>query len=153
VAFIRALYAAGAKGFFDVLGSHPYGFASSPDQLNPNGVTDFRRVADQYQVMVEQGDGQKEVWATEFGWLLTASCDWPDRNWQKVSEQDQASYLVRAYEVARTEWPWMGAMFVFNLDFAMVPWYQECDPMRYYSLLDPSGSPRQAYTSLKAMPK
>ncbi len=53
-------------------------------------------------------------------------------------------------------------MFLFNLDFATVYWYQKCDPMRWYSITyrqnpyDPGNSPvlpRLAFETLKAMPK
>ena len=39
-------------------------------------------------------------------------------------------------------------MFVFNLDFNLAPWYDECEPMRYYSV---AGQP--AFLALGAMSK
>jgi hypothetical protein len=74
------MYSAGAKGNFDILGSHPYGFAYPPE-YDPGAASGlaFRRAEQQYGVMVANGDGAKQVWATEFGWLLDTGCDWPDR--------------------------------------------------------------------------
>ncbi|MDO8672867.1 MAG: fibronectin type III domain-containing protein, partial [Dehalococcoidia bacterium] len=123
----------------------------------------------QYAVMVANGDGARQVWATELGWLLDTGCDWPDRNWQKVSEQTQGEYLVRAFAYARDNWPWMGAMFVFNLDFGG-DYYQAgcpgntymCNPARSYSLTyrDNPCSPgthdikfHAGYAMIKNMPK
>ena len=161
--FLSRMYAAGARGYFDAIGSHPYGFANSPATRNANNVTDFRRAADQYQVMVENGDGHKAIWATEFGWLLNPADfgrpellddpAWSGRIWQRVSPELQAQYLVEAYQYARQNWPWMGAMFLFNTDYSTVPWYSDADPIRWYSILNPDGSPRPAYQALRDMPK
>jgi hypothetical protein len=39
-------------------------------------------------------------------------------------------------------------MFVFNFDFSLVPWYDQCEQMRYYSVnQDPT------YSTLVNMPK
>jgi len=157
--FIRTMYDTGAKGYFDVLGSHPYGFAYAPEDKTSNPILCFRRVEHQRAIMVERGDGNKPVWATEWGWLLNpaeknVSCSWPDRDWQRVSEDHQADYLRRASLYACRHWPWMRLMFVSNLDFNTVPWYHdECEPIRWYSILNPDGSPRLAYIYLKEMPK
>lgn len=160
--FIQAMYDAGAKGYFDALGSHPHGFGYPPEQ-DPrlrlvNGLA-FRRVEQQREIMVANGDGDKPILATEWGWLLDPGpdChewgDWPSRVWQIVTPEQQADYLVRAFHYADTHWPWMGPMLVFNLDFSMSPQYHHCEPMRWYSILNGDGSPRPAYLALKQMPK
>lgn len=58
------------------------------------------------------------------------------RLWQLVSEERQAANLVGAYEYANTHWPWMGPMFVFNLNLNLADWYAECDQIRYYAVED-----------------
>lgn len=40
----------------------------------------------------------------------------------QVSDQAQADYLVGAFQYARANWPWLGAMFVANLDYNVRPW-------------------------------
>ena len=157
--FICGIYRNGGKEFFDALGSHPYGFAYPPKK-KPSAVGGlaFRRVEQQRKIMEAQGDRAKPIWVMEFGWVVkpSDSCrhthDWDSRWWQVVSERKQANYLVNAYRYARRNWPWMGVMSLFNLDFAKVPWYDRCQPMRYYSLLKPGGV-RPAYRALKAMNK
>jgi polysaccharide biosynthesis protein PslG len=156
--FLRGMYAAGAKGYFDVLGSHPYGFASPPEELSGDGVLFFRRAEAQRQVMADNGDERKQVWATELGWLVDPAaygetCDWPDRNWQKTTPQSQADYLVRAYRFAEKNWPWMGVMVLFNLDFSEPSYYYPCDQMRWHAIANQDGSPRAAYTALVEMLK
>jgi len=163
VEFLRRLYQAGAQPFFDVLGSHPYGFADPPDRRNANQVTDFQRAADQRAVMVAFGDTQKPIWATEFGWLLSPAIEghpeyvndplWSGRQWQIVTPEQQAQYLMAAYQYAYQNWPWMGLLFVFNLDYSTVPWYPPPEPMRFYSLLNADRTPRPAYLALRQMPK
>jgi hypothetical protein len=108
VQFLRGMYAAGAKSYFDVLGSHPYGFAYAPDDAASNLVHCFRRVEQQRAVMVQYGDVAKPIWITEFGWIIDPGEEchgfdgWPGRWWQRVPAGTQADYLVRAYRFART---------------------------------------------------
>jgi hypothetical protein len=163
VEFIERMYIAGARGYFDALGSHPYGFANSPETRNSNNVTDFQRARDQRSVMERYGDGAKKVWATEMGWILDPAhyghpeylSDplWAGRQWQRVDPQTQANYLVRAFQYAYTNWPWMAAMLVFDLDFSTVGYYAPAEPMRWYAILNQDFTPRPAYSALKAMAK
>ncbi len=161
--FLRNMYNHGALGYLDALGSHPYGGPDAPD--TPPGAASgpiyFRRAEEQRQVMLDYGD-ESPVWATEFGWVLETACYLGEHEWMEVSEALQAEYLAAAYAYADEQWPWMGPMFLFNLDFGTVLWYAECDPMRWYSIAyrenpyDPGNSPvqpRQAFHALRAMPK
>lgn len=167
--FICGIYRQGGKNSFDVLGSHPYGFAYEP-QRDPSSVGGlaFRRVEQQRAIMENRNDADKQIWLIEFGWILNPgpSCyewgDWPTRTWQIVSRQKQADYLVGAYLYAQNRWPWMGVMALFNMDFATVYWYDKCEPARWYSIAyranheDPFNSPivyRKAYYALQGMVK
>ena len=64
-----------------------------------------------------------------------------------MSEAEQAANLVGAYDFATTNWPWMEAMFVFNLNFNHAG-LSTCEQMRYYAVQD-----RPAELALAAMPK
>jgi hypothetical protein len=66
-----------------------------------------------------------------------------------VDELQQADYLIRAYQKTRHEWPWVQAIFLFNLDFSSVPWYTASEPMRWYAITNPDRTPRPAYTRIK----
>ena len=102
--FICRIYLRGGKPYFDVLGSHPYGFAYEPEQAPApvSGLT-FRRVEQQRALMEICNDADTQIWAIEFGWILDpgAAChnwgDWPTRTWQIVTRQQQAEYLRDAY--------------------------------------------------------
>lgn len=157
VQFLRGMYAAGARAYFDVLGSHPYGFAYAPEDNTSNPIHCFRRVEEHRAVMVQHGDGVKPIWLTEFGWIIKppAWCyeydGWDGRWWQAVSAQTQAQYLVRAYRFARMNWPWMGVMFVWNMDYNLVPWNEYCDQKGWFAILNHDGNPRPAYVELARM--
>ncbi|MDX6605634.1 MAG: polysaccharide biosynthesis protein PslG [Solirubrobacterales bacterium] len=94
--YIEAAYAAGAKGYFDVMGVHPY-TCNSPDSASTSGgrisqysYTGYREI---HNSMVAAGD-DKPIWFTEMGWssASSGSCI--------VDEQTQANYLTRAYQIA-----------------------------------------------------
>jgi hypothetical protein len=149
VAFLRALYEAGAEPHFDVLGSHPAG-----GPLGPSGSR-FLRTEAERRVMAEYGDAEKPIWATELAWLLEPpeACRdepaWASRLWESVSEDAHARYAVESLEAIEARWPWMTAVFLFNLDFSLAPWYDACEPMSFESLLAPGGSPRPAFWSVR----
>nr|MBC7245916.1 hypothetical protein [Chloroflexota bacterium] len=157
VQFLRGMYAAGAKPYFDVLGAHPYGFGYAPEDASSNPIHCFRRVEQYRAVMVQYGDATKSIWLTEFGWIIDPGQEcydydgWPSRWWQRVSAQTQADYLVRACRYARTNWPWVGVMFVWNLDYNLVPWNDYCDQKSWFAILNHDGSPRPAYWALANM--
>jgi hypothetical protein len=150
---------------FDVFGYHPYGYSADfdavPDVPSADSTQDcangfcFRGVEKIYGILQANGLGDKQIFATEFGWITQppnhclTSGGWPDRAWQIVSEQKQADNLVGAYEYATTHYPWMGGMFIFNLNFNVAPWItNECEQMRFYGVVN-----RPAEAALAAMPK
>ncbi|HZY40707.1 MAG TPA: hypothetical protein VFF59_01770 [Anaerolineae bacterium] len=171
----------GGQFCIDAFGYHPHGFKFSPETPYtdaPNGFA-FRGAERIHDVMVAAGATTMPMWATEFGWIRDPHFDpWINANgepssygwcttmtgtdidgflWMLVTEQEQADYLVRAFEYADANWPWMGPMFVWNLDLFHRGW--SCSPHKFYSLFYASdGDPNQhvpspAYYALQAMPK
>ena len=150
---------------FDIFGYHPYGYSADfdaePDvpsgdstQNCANGFC-FRGVEKIYDILQNNGLGNKQIFATEFGWIVEPPADclsspsWSGRAWQIVTEQKQADNLVGAYAYATTHYPWMAGMFIFNLNFNVAPWITDpCEQMRYYGVVD-----RPAEAALAAMPK
>lgn len=149
--FLREMLQAGAANCFDALGFHPYGFAApalaapGSAECGPNDFC-FRTVEVIRQIMVNEFGVNKPIWATEFGWLVDPrqvgrpEC-WNDpsfsgRHWQAVSPEQQADYLAQAYQWAEANWPWMGAMLVFNYGFSEAPsdYFPPCDQMRFYDI-------------------
>ena len=64
-----------------------------------------------------------------------------------VSEALQAKYTVRAFERARTEWPWMGVMAVWFLKLNE-PW-QPVQPWHFFRILEPDFTPTPVYHALR----
>jgi len=160
VEYLQEMYEAGMKGYFDAVAVHPSGFNNAPDldPLDPAVLARpgsfkqhrsfyFRNYERYREVMVQQGDGDKALWFTEFGWAsgCNAGNEWAYAN--ENTEQDQASYLVKAYEVARKS-GYVGPMFIWNLNFSGTD-EAKCS----FAVLKPDGSPRPAYSGLKQMPK
>jgi hypothetical protein len=149
--FAERAYAAGAGAFFDVYGAHPYGFGQPPDVA---GRFTHRSVEFERAIMERWGDGAKPVWATEWGWLMEPSANCLSRpEWRAASyveESSAAQYMADAIAFEREHYPWLTAVFVFNLDFSTAPWYTEpCEPMLWHSLLNPDGTPRATYEALR----
>ncbi len=151
--YARQMLLLGAGDYFDAFGYHPYGFAYEPeralDELPPsdggNGFA-FRGVEVMRDLMEQHGLEDTPIWATEFSWLRDPSEDGADPgwchnvpayrdtfDWMDVSEVQQADYITRAFQYADENWPWMGPMFVWNLDWHDYGWL--CEPARYFSVL------------------
>lgn len=160
VKFLRQMYEAGAKNYFDVLGVHAPGYKAAPE-VSPSEVDNnpslggrrffcFRRVEDLRQVMVDNRDGGKQVAVLEFGWTSDPRPDSP-YNWHAVSEETKADYIVRAYQWARDHWsPWMGVMIVLSITD---PAWTENDEQYWWAITNPDGTTRPAYDSIRSAPK
>jgi hypothetical protein len=156
--YARAMFDAGALDVLDAYGFHPYGFAYEPerDPADPQakGLL-FRRAEAHRKLMAEFGAADKQIWATEFGWLIDpaeegSTCQLQGMDWQRVSRNNQAKYVIRAYDYAAQNWPWMGPMFLWNLDFSRSPLYPDpCEQMKWFSLLDAAGNPRPLVNTLR----
>ncbi len=140
--FLEEMYANGAQGLMDAVGSHPYGGPWPHD--HPTGIDEagngwpyFRKAEAQRSIMDRYGDTDTPIWATEFSWLAgVPNCDFGEHTRWQVTPEQQAEYLVAAYEYAHQNWPWMGPMFVVY-DFALSGRYGRCHPAAGYSILRP----------------
>ncbi|GAP62504.1 hypothetical protein ARMA_0927 [Ardenticatena maritima] len=167
VEYLRGMYEAmggNSEGYFDVLGAHAPGFKAppevSPDEVEANPDVygkgrwfTFRRVEDLRAVMEEYGDTNRRVAILEMGWTTDPRPDSP-YHWHAVTPEQQAEYLVRAYQFAKENWrPWIGLMsliYVCNYD-----WTPD-DEQYYWCITEPAYPEtivRPAYEALKAMPK
>ncbi len=170
VEYLRQLYALNGgevKQYHDVVGAHAGSTCNDPDHSypanpqgcdvdgdgQPNFANDnafyFKRILDLRAVMESVGEARTKMWLTEFGWTTANQA----RGYEYgafVSEQQQAQYLVHAVELGKS-YPWMGMMFVWNLNFAAIT--PPSDEKYPWGILHGDWSPRPAYTALKSMPK
>jgi hypothetical protein len=172
--YARQMFLLGAGDYFDAFGYHPYGFAYEPeralDGLPPddagNGFA-FRGAGVMHDLLEQHDLGRKPVWATEFNWLrawtedggMPSDCRsrYEDTfGWMEVSGVRQANYITRAFQYADENWPWMGAMFVWNLDWHNYNTW-DCEAARYFSIRRNDGTAHgaltPAYEALVAMEK
>jgi uncharacterized repeat protein (TIGR01451 family) len=151
--YLQQMYDAGARSCFDQLGVVPFGFASAPDDASDPDGYHFSRALEWRAIMEANGDGAKQMFATEMGWLRDSSNDLGSYNWMKVSDIDQAHYLARAYHKAHLEWvrsdetPWMGPMVVWNLDFA--GFYPQTGHFYWFGITDMDRAPLRSYHTLR----
>ncbi len=165
ILYIRGMYqntAGVPSSVFDVLSTHPYGFNNTPekDPRTSNYLT-FRRAELQHNEMAANGDAGKKMWATEMGWAINpasvaGATDCAQPAWYYIwTQQQQANNLVGAVQWARSYWPWMEVMIVFDLDFSLAPWYDRCHPFNFFAVYGYhtaggfNRSPRPAYTALQ----
>jgi polysaccharide biosynthesis protein PslG len=150
--YLKWMYAAGLHGNFDVLGAHAN--AQAPEVAAPFGSLKdfphpsfyFRRVEQLRDVMVEQGDGDKRIWLTEWGW--TTDTFHQAYAWFAVSESKQADNLVEGLRYASEHWSsWIGVMSVWTLPD---PTWSKDREEYWWAIANPDGSPREAYTRIRA---
>ena len=143
--FVEGAYAAGAKGYFDVMATHPYSCTKSPETINSS--SDGRMTKDSFpayrevrEVMLANGD-PKPIWFTEFGWSSASTgCG--------VGASTQADYLTRAYEYIEQD-PYVEVATWYN--FRNNFWagdVNETGPQ--YGLMTTDFTPKPAYEALKS---
>ena len=122
--FVEAAYAAGAKGYFDAMAVHTdtacldrapsYFYREQDGRLGRFTFLGYREV---YKVMQAQGDGDKPIWMTEFGWSAAQhTCEFGSSAGQKpagVTEEQQAAYLLEALNCIERD-PYVAVAMWFN---------------------------------------
>jgi len=139
----------------DVQGSHPYGYRSAPDLLYPDNPNTgpytthpsfyFRRIEQQRLTMVRNGDGDRAMWITEWGFGSGDYVEFSD-----VTEAMRTQWTLDSIQLVRTRYPWVGAMFLWNLNWSVFSPYGSSG---YYSLVDANYRPRQIYFAFKNLSK
>lgn len=163
------------KNHFDAQAVHPGGAANPPNTLfpdNPNTVaacppelgscwTDdathyFRHIENVRRFMVEEGVGDHQIWITEYGWATKNNT--PGYEFGNfVSSEQQAQYIVAAMTQVSEQYrdeqgrPWVGVMFLWNMNFAVL-WGGEGNPdheQASFGILNPDWSPRPAFVAIQ----
>ena len=137
--FLRGMYRAGAKDYFDILAVHSYGWTFPPDDPPAPDKVNFRRVELLRQIMEENGDAHKTIIITEGGWN-----DHP--RWSKAVRPGQrVEYTIRAYEIALKEWEWCEAVCLWAFRY---PWathtYQD-----YFTFVAVDFTPKPIYLEVQ----
>jgi hypothetical protein len=159
VRYLRMMYQAGLKDYADAVGIHPSGY-NNPADANWRTFQDptatfvakghrswfFLGTLEGYRdVMVEFGDGAKDLWPTEFGWASDAN---PPEGYgyaKDNTEEEQATWLRQAFEIAQQK-GYVGPMFVWNLNFMTSDFAKSA-----FAVLRPDWTPWPAYCALAQM--
>ena len=136
--YLQRMYDAGAADYFDGLAIHAYGMTSSPDDPADAEQINFSRAELLYNVMVRNGDGDKDCYITEGGWN-----DHP-RYTRAVSSYQRIAYTVRAYEKALEEWDWCQAVCLWAFRY---PWAQQTY-QDYFTFVTTEFIPKPIYTEV-----
>ena len=138
-AFLEAMYAHGAEGYFDALGYHPYSFPAAPDNYEPwSAWSQMTQTRPSIRgVMTENGDASKTIWITEFGA--------PSNGPSGIGAAAQSHELSQALAYVKSA-NWIGAFYIYTWqDGAEVP----ADD-NWFGLLTESGSPKPAYYAVSS---
>jgi hypothetical protein len=147
--YLEQAYAAGAKGYFDVMAAHtdtaclvdsPTRFYRDQGRIARFVFLGYREIR---ASMLAQGD-DKPIWLTEIGWSAAQhTCGvgmWAGQKAAGVSEDDQARYLLEAYHCLKED-PYVQVAMWFN--------NRDLNPNgqmeNMYGLLRADGSRRPAY--------
>jgi aryl-phospho-beta-D-glucosidase BglC (GH1 family) len=159
--FVSQIYAAGAKGHFDAIGTQPYQPDASKHPEYVGGTESWwypNNPPAIWSVMATHGDTGKEIWITEFGYSEHTNEMIPpgsDHAWALgVTAAQQADFAVRAIRYARTNWPYVGPFFWYkersyplNCCGYTPAWFDM--HVQNHGLLHENGSPRPVYTRLQ----
>lgn len=106
--YLQAMYAAGAAGYFDAVGMHPYSYPDTPlqttDTWNP-----WSYLGQMHAIMTNNGDGNKKIWLTEFGCPTGSSGGYT----AYCTDASLATQITDAYSLARTQ-SWIGPLFIYS---------------------------------------
>ena len=164
--YLDQLYACNNGEFLriaDVVGAHLAGFTNAPEDepgKSTTGATSFvghmsfyyRRIDDLYSVMKAHND-PRSMWITEYEWASAKGGVPKGYEWTTFLSEDQvAGFYVRSIQQIKQSRPWVGAVFVFNLNMRVIKDYHSAEEA-IFGLLNPDWSPRSIYQKLAAMPK
>lgn len=107
--FLERMYARGVKP--DIVNIHPYAMANQAPGVMLQGENSFGHIQTIRNVMLANGEGEKPIWVTEWGWATN-----------KVSESVQAQYVERSLEMLVENYPYVTVATYF-LDYDRPPEY------------------------------
>lgn len=172
--FYRAMYeynGGEVRNYFDVQAVHPGGAANPPDTLwpeNPSFIEGcqpapdrcwndhpthyFRHIENVRRWMEEYGMGDKEIWVTEYGWATPNNT--PGYEFGNfVSLDQQAQYISGAIRRVYENYPYVGNLFLWNMNFAVL-WGEQGNPdheQAAFAILNPDWSPRPSYLAVQSL--
>jgi len=126
----------------------------------PDATFYFRHVENVRKFMEQEGVGDHQIWVTEFGWATQNNTPGYEFG-NQVSFDQQGQYIADAIKMAYEKYryedgsPWMGNMFLWNMNFAVV-WSQNNPPnplneQASFGILEPDYTPRPSFLALQSL--
>jgi hypothetical protein len=127
--YVSAMYSAGAHGYFDALNDHAYTGAETPLQTS-DPTNPWSYLPQIHQTMVDNGDGNKPIWITEFGCPTGSAND----GFPVICTEDQlATQITDAYQQVKSM-SYIGPLFIYD-------WQDGIDD---FGLYNSDGTPKTA---------
>ncbi|WP_299448146.1 cellulase family glycosylhydrolase [uncultured Phycicoccus sp.] len=144
--FLQKMYAAGAKGSYDISAFHPYPAIADQSPYSPWDGTKWTiaNMAEWMRVMRANGDSSP-VWLTEFGWATHENWDGVE-NWNRgVTEAAQAQRLTDMFALVADQYPQVTGMFWYTIKDTDLGNIQQDS----YGLLRKDGTRKPAFEALR----
>lgn len=150
--FVRGIYQAGGKGYFDAIAAHPYTWPYSPAWHNPDGA--WGQLTTIHSIMAANGDGGKKIWLTEYGaptggpgQIATSGFNTAEGSADHVTESLQLK-LVTDSILGESPISWIGPLFWYSYkDAGTSPTTVE----NFFGLVRADGSHKPAYDEFVRM--
>lgn len=152
------------KKVADAVGAHMAGYNNAPEDwvdhhtvntpgFKSDGSFYFRRIDQLHGIMAQHGDG-RQMWLTEYEWgaatpPVPAGYEWTTN----LSEDQVGDFYVRSIQMIRQSRPWVGAIFIWNLNFRVCCGDPHTSETAIFGVLNADWTPRSIYTKLAQMPK
>ncbi|MDZ4763642.1 MAG: hypothetical protein SGI73_03755 [Chloroflexota bacterium] len=145
--YLRDLYALGLRNVMDAVAAKPFGFDQPPDDRTVDAdVLNFSRLIALREIMVENGDARKALWASEWGWnALPPNWMGNPSLWGSVTADQRVAYTLAALDRADLEWTWLGGMILESWQPDVPP----DDPRWGFALIDSAGEPTPLWEALE----
>ncbi len=165
------------KTLADAVGGHVAGYNNPPQDFvdshsflapcftntgQPLGTTNcfksnaqfyFRRIDQLHGVLAGAGDG-RSVWITEYEWGATTPPVPAGYEWTLGLTDDQvAGFFTQSVQMIEQTRPWVGAIFIWNLNFRICCGDPHASETAVFGILNPDWSPRVIYTRLAEVAK
>lgn len=135
--FLTDMYSIGTARYFDALSVHPYTYPDVP----PTGAL-WANMSQIRQIMINNDDGEKKLWITEFG-APTGGV-----NSGQVTEEQQAEQYRLAMEKAKEAAYIKNLLFYTYKDFEMAGASENAE--NYFGIRRADGSTKPSYEAIKS---
>ncbi len=140
--FLKGMYRDGARDYMDAVNYHPYSYPALPSNTaNWNSWSKMGDLPDSIRsIMIDNGDGAKKIWATEFGAPTSGPAAFAAEDLQTYEIEDAIHQLARK--------PWLATLFIHTYKDSGT---SKSNIENFFGVLRFDGSRKPAYYALKKL--